>query len=126
MSALLDGKRVLVVEDEFFVALELELMIRDLGGAVAGPVAHLGAARAVMLQDKINCAILDVKLDGNTSLPLADELMASGVPVILIRGYGSNQLPSRFANTPKLGKPVSVNELARALGARPDYRSEWT
>jgi two-component SAPR family response regulator len=115
MSALLDGKRVLVVEDEFFVALELELMIRDLGGAVAGPAAHLGAARAVMLQDKINCAILDVKLDGNTSLPLADELMASGVPVILISGYGSNQLPSRFANTPKLGKPVSVDELARVL-----------
>ncbi len=87
MSALLDGKRVLVVEDEFFVALELELMIRNLGGAVAGPVAHLDAARTVMLQDKINCAILDVKLDGSTSLPLADELIASGFPVILASGY---------------------------------------
>jgi two-component SAPR family response regulator len=115
MSALLDGKRVLVVEDEFFVALELELMIHNLGGAVAGPVAHLDAARTVMLQDKINCAILDVKLDGNTSLPLADELIASGVPVILASGYDSDQLPSRFANTPKLGKPISIDELARVL-----------
>ena len=77
MSALLDGLRVLVVEDEFFVALELEAMIRDLGGTVAGPVGRLDAARTVMRQEKINCAILDVKLDGDTSLPLVDDLVAS-------------------------------------------------
>jgi two-component SAPR family response regulator len=66
MSALLDGIRVLVVEDEFFIALELETMIRDLGGTVAGPVARLEAARTIMRQEKINCAILDVELDGDT------------------------------------------------------------
>ena len=115
MSALLDGIRVLVVEDEFLVALDLEAMIRDLGGTVVGPVAHLDAARTVMLQEKINCAILDVRLDGDTSLPLADELIASGFPVILASGYGSDQLPKRFADTPKLRKPVSVHELARVL-----------
>ena len=115
MSALLDGIRVLVVEDEFLVALDLEAMIRDLGGTVAGPVAHLDAARTVLLQEKINCAILDVRLDGNTSLPLADELIASGFPVILASGYGSDQLPNRFADTPKLQKPFSVHELARVL-----------
>jgi DNA-binding NtrC family response regulator len=115
MSALLDGIRVLVVEDEFLVALDLEAMIRDLGGTVVGPVAHLDAARTAMLQEKINCAILDVRLDGHTSLPLADELIASGFPVILASGYGSDQLPSRFADTPKLRKPFSVHELARVL-----------
>ena len=41
MSPLLDGIKVLVVEDEFLVALHLEAMIRDLGGTVVGPVAHL-------------------------------------------------------------------------------------
>jgi two-component SAPR family response regulator len=115
MSALLDGIRVLVVEDEFFIALELETIIRNLGGTVAGPVAHLDAARTLIRQKKINCAILDVKLDGNTSLPLADDLIASGLPVILVSGYDSAQLPNRFADTPKLGKPVSVDELARVL-----------
>jgi two-component SAPR family response regulator len=115
MSALLDGIRVLVVEDEFFIALELEAMIRDLGGTVAGPVGRLDAARTVMRQEKINCAILDVKLDGDTSLPLADDLIASGFPVILVSGYDSGHLPNRFADTPKLGKPVSVDELARVL-----------
>jgi two-component SAPR family response regulator len=115
MSALLDGIRVLVVEDQFFIALELEAMIRDLGGTVAGPVAHLDAARTLVGQEKINCAILDVKLDGNTSLPLADELIASGVPVILVSGYDSNQLPNRFTDTPKLRKPISVAELTRVL-----------
>jgi two-component SAPR family response regulator len=115
MSALLDGIRVLVVEGEFFIALELEAMIRDLGGTVAGPVGRLDAARTVMRQEKINCAILDVKLDGDTSLPLVDDLIASGFPVILVSGYDSGHLPNRFADTPKLGKPVSVAELARAL-----------
>jgi two-component SAPR family response regulator len=108
MSALLDGIRVLVVEDEFLVALDLEAMIRDLGGTVVGPVTHLDAARTAMLQEKINCAILDVRLDGHTSLPL-------GFPVILASGYGSDQLPNRFADTPKLRKPVSVHELTRVL-----------
>jgi two-component SAPR family response regulator len=115
MSALLDGIRVLVVEDEFLIALELEAMIRDLGGTVVGPVSHLDAARTVMRQEKINCAILDVKLDGHTSLPLADELIASGFPVILVSGYDSDQLPSRLADTPKLRKLVSLPELARVL-----------
>ena len=115
MSALLDGLRVLVVEDEFFIALELEAMIRDLGGTVAGPVARLEAARTVVRQEKINCAILDVKLDGDTSLPLADDLIASGCPVILVSGYDSGHLPSRFTDTPKLGKPISADALARTL-----------
>jgi DNA-binding NtrC family response regulator len=115
MSELLDGIRVLVVEDEFLIALDLEAMIRDLGGSVVGPIAHLDAARAIMLQEKINCAILDVRLDGNTSLPLADELIASGIPVILASGYESDQLPNRFADTPKLRMPFSIHELARVL-----------
>jgi DNA-binding NtrC family response regulator len=115
MSALLDGIRVLVVEDEFLVALHLEAMIGDLGGTVVGPVAQLDAARTVMLQEKINCAILDVRLNGLTSLPLADELIASGFPVILASGYDSDQLPGRFADTPKLRKPFSVHDLARVL-----------
>ncbi len=59
---------------------------------------------------------LDVKLNEDTSLPLADELIASGVPVILVSGYDSNRLPNRFADTPKLGQPVSVDELAKVLG----------
>jgi two-component SAPR family response regulator len=92
-------------------------MIRDLGGTVAGPVGRLDAARTVMRQEKINCAILDVKLDGDTSLPLVDDLIASGFPVILVSAYDSGHLPNRFADTPKLGKPVSVDELARALRA---------
>lgn len=126
MSALLDGIRVLVVEDEFFIALELEAMIRGLGGTVAGPVARLEEARTVMRQEKINCAILDVKLDGDTSLPLADDLIASGCPVILVSGYDSSHLPSRFTDIPKLRKPVSVDELARSLQHVLQQRSSLT
>ena len=106
MSALLDGIRVLVVEDEFLVALDLEAMIRDLGGTVAGPVAHLDAARTVLLQEKINCAILDVRLDGHTSLPLADELIASGFPVILASGYDSGQPAEPVRRHAEIAKAV--------------------
>jgi hypothetical protein len=69
----------------------------------------------LMLQEKINCAILDVRLDGHTSLPLADELIASGFPVILASGYDGDQLPNRSADTAKLRKPFSVHELTRVL-----------
>jgi hypothetical protein len=48
-----------------------------------------------------------VQLDGTVSLPLADALIARGVPVILVTGYDITALPDRFANTPRLPKPFS-------------------
>jgi ActR/RegA family two-component response regulator len=122
MAAALDGLTIMVVEDDFLAALELKRLIEERAGKVAGPVGRLGQAQALAREARLDGAILDVKLDGAVSLPLVDDLIARGIPVILVTGYDVAALPARFADTPRLPKPfneASFDEmLAQTFPAR--------
>jgi two-component SAPR family response regulator len=103
----LEGLTIMVVEDDFLAALELKRLVEERAGTVAGPVGRLEQAEELARDVRLDGAILDVQLDGTVSLPLADALIARGVPVILVTGYDITALPDRFANTPRLPKPFS-------------------
>ena len=103
----LAGLTIMVVEDDFLAALELKRLVEDRAGTVAGPVGRLEQAQKLAKDARLDGAIMDVKLDGSVSLPLADHLIARGVPVILVTGYDISTLPARFADTPRLPKPFS-------------------
>jgi two-component SAPR family response regulator len=103
----LEGLTIMVVEDDFLAALELKRLVEERAGTVAGPVGRLEQAEELARDVRLDGAILDVQLDGTVSLPLADALIARGVPVILVTGYDITTLPDRFANTPRLPKPFS-------------------
>ncbi len=107
MTVSLDGLTIMVVEDDFLAALELKRLVEDRAGTVAGPVGRLDQARELALAARLDGAILDVKLNGAVSLPLVDDLIARGIPVILVTGYDAATLPARFADTPRLPKPFS-------------------
>lgn len=115
MPQLLAGLRILIVEDEFLAALELQDMVQERGGTVVGPVARLDQALELARTETLDAGLLDAALDGSTSYPLADKLMKLTVPVIFVTGYASDALPDRFASTPRLGKPVSREALERAF-----------
>ncbi|HZU29359.1 MAG TPA: hypothetical protein VFA04_27800 [Bryobacteraceae bacterium] len=115
MNPVLAGLAILVVEDELLAALDLSFMLRALGGTVIGPAGTLEKAQALVRANVLSGAILDVKLVHTTSLPLAEELLDAGVPVILATGYESDMLPERFSHLPRLVKPYSaamVGEIA--------------
>jgi DNA-binding LytR/AlgR family response regulator len=103
----LEGLTIMVLEDDFLAALELKRLVEERAGTVAGPVGRLEQAEKLARDVRLDGAILDVQLDGTVSLPLADALIAQGVPVILVTGYDITTLPDRFANTPRLPKPFS-------------------
>jgi DNA-binding LytR/AlgR family response regulator len=103
----LEGLTIMVLEDDFLAALELKRLVEERAGTVAGPVGRLEQAEKLARDVRLDGAILDVQLDGTVSLPLADALIAQGVPVILVTGYDITALPDRFANTPRLPKPFS-------------------
>jgi ActR/RegA family two-component response regulator len=103
----LDGLTIMVVEDDFLAALELKRLVEERSGTVAGPVGRLEQAQKLAKEAELDGAILDVKLNGSVSLPLVDDLIARGVPVILVTGYDIATLPPRFADTPRLPKPFS-------------------
>jgi CheY-like chemotaxis protein len=103
----LAGMSILVLEDELLSAMDLAEMVQALGATVIGPVGTLREAEQLATDVALHGAILDVKLNGNTSLSLAEQLLNRGIPVILATGYTSNMLPERFAHTPRLSKPYS-------------------
>ncbi len=113
MPQLLKGRTILVVEDDYIAALDLKQMIEERGGTVVGPVGQLAQAQTLARSEAFDAAILDVKLDGELTLPLADDLIARGVPVILSTGYEAAMLPDRFAKTPRLSKPFTDPSLER-------------
>ena len=112
---MLSGKRILVAEDEYLPALELQEMIENWGGTVIGPVSRLEQALSLVRSEELDGAILDVMLNRDTSFPVADELIAKGIPVIFVTGYDASLLPERFGSLPRLSKPYTEGESAGLL-----------
>lgn len=111
---ILTGRRVLIVEDEYFAAMELQRLVEEAGGEVVGPAGTLADARALVADD-IDGAILDLRLDGNTSVPVAEALRRRGIPFLLVTGLEPEMLPPEVAGSPRLGKPYSELDFHRAL-----------
>jgi CheY-like chemotaxis protein len=111
----LRGLRILVVEDEFLVSLDLEAMLRELGGEVVGPLGSLDRAVAVAREAALDVALLDVNVGGQTVTPVADALAARAVPFVFCTGYDAASLPARHAAVPILMKPCQAHELKSAL-----------
>ena len=115
--------RVLVVEDEFLVALELEEMVERLGFRVVGPAPTVAKARSLLERERPNVALLDVNLGGERSTPIAEILRQQGIPFVLTTGYDRSQLSEpALIDAPRLSKPVDPERLRHAL-ARHDGAS---
>jgi CheY-like chemotaxis protein len=80
------SRRVLVVDDELLIALDLEQMLVDMGACVVGPATNLDSALELAANEQIDCAFLDVNLGGNVSVaPVVDTLRARCIPSCLRR-----------------------------------------
>jgi CheY-like chemotaxis protein len=111
-----EGLRVLVLEDEALIALQLVETLRRAGCEVVGPVATIAQAAEHLRGGAVDAAILDVNLAGERSYPVADILAAKKVPFAFCTGYaGATDLPERFAGVPTIAKPFAEKELAVLL-----------
>ena len=112
----LQGRRVLVVEDEMMISMLVEDMLAELGCAVVGPAHALDAALSLAREEKgIDAALLDVNLAGQPVFAVADALREKGVPAIFSTGYGEAGLRDVDRGAPVLQKPFRAGDLARAL-----------
>jgi DNA-binding LytR/AlgR family response regulator len=112
----LAGRRILIVEDEFLLALELERRVRAAGGAVVGPVGSVERALARMHDGRLDGALLAVDLNEQPITPLAAALRERGVPFILVTDDGDTapDEPAR-RGTPLMTRGTSTAELHRAM-----------
>ena len=111
----LAGKRLLMVEDEFLVGMMAKRILEGLGATVIGPYARLGDGIAAAKSERFEGALLDFNLAGEHAEPLADLLIARGVPFIFLTGYQRDSIDRRYANIPLLQKPIEAETLERVL-----------
>jgi CheY-like chemotaxis protein len=114
----LQGRRVLVVEDEYMIAEDMRATLADAGAEILGPVPTIAeAADLIDAEPNIDAALLDVNLRGDMVFDVADTLVARGVPFAFITGYDRTTMPERFIDAPYLEKPVKPVQVAAILAA---------
>ncbi|MBO0749811.1 MAG: response regulator [Porphyrobacter sp.] len=108
---------VLVVEDEFIIALDLSETVRDLGFRVEGPFADQENAFIAIDQQMPDCAILDVKTADGEVYPLADTLAEAGVPIIFHSGHVvPDHIAERYPDAQVCTKPCPPDRLITMIG----------
>jgi CheY-like chemotaxis protein len=115
MTAPLEGCRILVVEDEFLVAMLIQEMLEGAGCVVAGPIPRVAEALEAASSDAYDAAVLDVDLAGERIDPVADVLSRRNIPFVFVTGYGTGALPGEYAERPRLCKPFKLAELLGTL-----------
>ena len=113
---MLKGHRILVAEDEAFIALDIALAIEEAHGLVVGPVAKVAEALALLEQNEVTGAILDVNLADRDVTPIALLLIKRQVPMVFHTGVGiPRDLAVQNPNLVVCIKPTSPDRLIRHL-----------
>ncbi len=112
----LQGRRILVVEDQALIAMEVQDCLSRAGAEVLGPVGRLERALADAQNQSLDAALLDVDLNGLRCWPIAEALAARGVPFAFTTGFASSIVtPQRFLRTPVLTKPYREEDVLAVL-----------
>ncbi|MEA1013993.1 response regulator [Sphingosinicella sp. LY1275] len=110
------GARILVVEDEYYLADDLACAFERRGAEIAGPVATAAAADKLIAAGGIDYAVIDLNLRGSMAFTLGDRLREAGIPFLIASGYTRDSLPDRFREVPQIEKPFSVAQVLECMG----------
>ena len=115
-TAILDGQKVMLVEDSLIIALDAEDVLGRLGADRVNTASTVEGALDVLESSPPTLAMLDINLGDRDSFPVADRLLEMGVPFLFASGYGEQaQLPENHAGRPVVQKPYTLENVARAL-----------
>jgi len=110
-----EGRRILIVEDEPLLAMELETNLNALGCKTLRSAATLNAAKAAIGDSGCDAALVDVNLGGRQADELAVALTRKNIPFAFVTGYGREGLPAGFKEVAILSKPFAKEELLVVL-----------
>jgi DNA-binding response OmpR family regulator len=114
----LDGRTILVVEDEYLIARDICRVLEAEGAGIVGPVGDVEAGRSALAAGRIDCAVLDVNLRGERSFALADILLRQRIPVVVASGYDRAALPGALRGAGHLTKPLDLRRLVEEVTMR--------
>jgi PAS domain S-box-containing protein len=111
----LEGKRILVIEDEPLVAMDLESSLMAAGCEVVGPAGTIEEAKSLVADGRYDAALVDVNLAGHPVDEIAAALTQKNCPFAFVTGYGREALPRGFRDAIVLGKPFGQEQLVGAV-----------
>jgi CheY-like chemotaxis protein len=115
-NAALRDRRILVVEDEYLIAMMLSDALESVGSVVVGPVPSVEKAITTIATDPdIDAAILDINLGGAMAYPVADALLARNIPFVFTSGYEDDVLRTRYPQIRNCHKPYLFPNMEEAL-----------
>ncbi len=111
----LDGKRILVVEDDFYLASDEKALLERAGASVIGPFRSSCREHELEAAGSVDGAVLDINLGEGPSFEFAELLTGRGIPFIFVTGYDAAVIPAEFVGTPRIEKPIREREFIGAL-----------
>ena len=110
------GVHVLLIAEEFFVAIATMEELEALGAVVLGPAASVDVGLSIIRSAaQIDAAILDINLRGELVYPLADALVERDIPFAFATGYDASNVPEKFEHAPLFQKPIDLPKILGAL-----------
>jgi CheY-like chemotaxis protein len=110
-----EPKRILVIEDEALLSMDIEASLIEAGYAVVGPAATVERARQLVAEERLDGALVDANLSGNPVDDLVAALARRNIPFAFVTGYGRDALPEGFREAALLSKPFSSKALLQKV-----------
>lgn len=111
---LMSGIRILIVEDDPFIAMDIESAVSDELGDEAELVVVDSVSQARRAADQpVSCALLDIDVVGGKTFGIAESLRARGTPLVFVSGSAPNEVPPQLRDVRFVRKPFSADELGR-------------
>lgn len=115
-ATLLRQRRILIVEGDYLVALDIAQALEEAGAQVAGIASSVGTALALIARaGRLDGAVVDIDLRGGMASPVADELARHGVPFLFTTACEPGAIPARFAHIIRCEKPFAVSRIVPLL-----------
>ncbi len=112
----LQGRRILVVEDDYVLAEDLRRELEALGAEVQGPVPSTEGALDVLRSGPVaDAVLLDLNLGGEIAFPVAEALQERGILFAFTTGYDAWTIPGAYAHVARFDKPVELSRVVRWL-----------
>jgi CheY-like chemotaxis protein len=111
----LSGHRIMVIEDDYYLATDVSRALQGAGANVIGPCPNEEVARAELAEQRPNAVVMDVNLGTGASFKLAEYLKDNLIPFVFVTGYDLDVIPEEFADVQRLEKPVQLRQVVNSI-----------
>jgi CheY-like chemotaxis protein len=111
----LTGRRILVVDDEYYLAADAARALQGAGAEVLGPCPAEEGAREELAEGKPDAVIVDINLGSGPSFKFAETLRDRAIQFVFLTGYDEEAIPAEFDKVERLQKPVQLRQIVGAV-----------